>query len=44
MPLGLEIKAVQEALIKYATEVGWEYVSTKEALRLRDGKKRIYLS
>ena len=38
MLLGSERKAVQEALIKYATEVGWEYVSPEEALRLRGGE------
>lgn len=35
MSLGSERKAVQEALIRYAGEVGWEYVPPEEALRLR---------
>ncbi len=39
MPLGSERKAVQETLIKYATEVGWEYVPPEEALRLRGGER-----
>ncbi len=36
--LGGEREAVQEPLIKYATEVGWKYVNQDEALRLRGGK------
>ena len=39
MPLGSERKAVQEALIKYAEEVGWEYIPPEEALRLRGGEQ-----
>ena len=30
---------VQNPLIKYATNVGWEYISPDEALRLRGGLK-----
>jgi len=37
--LGSERKAVQEALIKYATEAGWEYIPPEEALRLRGGER-----
>ncbi len=36
--LGGERGAVQNPLIRYATETGWEYVSQDEALRLRGGK------
>ena len=39
MPLGSERKAVQEALIEYATEVGWVYVPPEEALRFRGGER-----
>ena len=36
--LGGERAAVQNPLVKYATEVGWEYISREEALRLRGGE------
>jgi len=36
--LGGERGAVQNPLIKYATEVGWEYIDRDEALRLRGGE------
>ena len=36
--LGGERGAVQNPLIKYATEIGWQYVSQEEALRLRGGE------
>lgn len=36
--IGGERSAVQDPLIKYATEIGWKYVSQDEALRLRGGK------
>jgi type I restriction enzyme R subunit len=36
--LGGERGAVQNPMIEYATEVGWEYISPDEALRLRGGK------
>jgi len=36
--LGGERGAVQNPLLKYATEVGWEYISPDEALRLRGGR------
>jgi len=36
--LGSERGSVQNPLIKYATEIGWEYVSSGEALRLRGGE------
>lgn len=39
MFLGSERKAVQEALVGYAEEVGWEYVPPEEALRLRGGER-----
>jgi len=39
--LGNERTAVQEPIIKYAQEVGWNYVSPDEALRLRNGKTGI---
>ena len=39
MSLGSERKAVQDALIRYAGEVGWKYVPPEEALRLRGGER-----
>ena len=36
--LGTEKSTVQAPLIKYATEVGWEYVSKANALSLRKGE------
>jgi len=36
--IGGERSAVQDPLIKYATEIGWERISQSEALRLRGGK------
>jgi type I restriction enzyme R subunit len=35
--LGTEKSAVQDTLIKYACEIGWEYINPEEALRLRRG-------
>ena len=35
--LGGERKAVQDTLIKYACQIGWDYVKPEEALRLRGG-------
>ena len=43
MILGSERGAVQYPLIRYAEEVGWEYVPPKEALLLRRGKTGIVL-
>jgi len=37
--LGSERTAVQNPLIRYATEVGWTYLSPDEALRLRGGEE-----
>ena len=39
MSLGSERKAVQDALIRYAGEVGWECILPEEALRLRRGER-----
>ncbi|WP_253718350.1 type I restriction endonuclease [Thermus scotoductus] len=39
MSLGSEHKAVQEPLIRYAVEAGWEYLPPEEALRLRGGEE-----
>jgi type I restriction enzyme R subunit len=36
--LGDEKEAVQNPLINYATQVGWEYIPPNEALRLRGGR------
>jgi type I restriction enzyme R subunit len=41
--LGTERSAVQNPLIKYACEIGWEYISPEEALRLRGGKTGLIL-
>jgi type I restriction enzyme R subunit len=36
--LGNERATVQAPLLRYATEIGWEYLSPEEALRLRRGE------
>lgn len=36
--LGVERSAVQNPLVRYACEIGWEYVDRDEALRLRGGE------
>ena len=36
--LGSEKSTVQITLIKYATEIEWEYVTSEEATRLRGGR------
>jgi type I restriction enzyme R subunit len=38
MTLGSERRSVQEPLIRYAEEAGWEYLPPEEALRLRRGE------
>lgn len=38
MRLSSERGIVQEPLIRYAQEVGWEYLPPEEALRLRGGE------
>ena len=43
MSLGNERESVQNRIIKYSTEVGWEYLSPDEALRLREGEGNIIL-
>ncbi len=39
MALSSERRTVQEPLIRYAQEVGWEYLPPEEALRLRGGEE-----
>lgn len=36
--------AVQNPLLKYATQMGWKYVKPKEALRRRGGDKGLYFT
>jgi len=36
--LGSEKSSVQNTLIQYATEIGWEYIAPEEATRLRGGR------
>ena len=36
--LGGERHSVQNPLIRYACEIGWEYIKPEEALRLRNGE------
>ena len=43
MVLGGERSAVQNPLLRYAEEAGWERISPEEALRLRGGKTGIFL-
>ena len=39
--LGAERQAVQNPLVKYAAEIGWDYVRQEEALKLRGGETGI---
>ena len=41
--LGVERSSVQNPLIQYACEIGWEYVSPEEAERLRGGRNGLLL-
>ena len=43
MPIGGERKSVQNPLIRYAEEAGWEYLPPDEALRLRRGEAGVVL-
>jgi len=38
MSIGSERRTVQNPLLRYATEMGWEYLSPEETLRLRRGE------
>ena len=39
-----ERSAVQNPMLKYAQEIGWEYVPPDEALRLRGGESGLYFT
>ncbi|HYT42273.1 MAG TPA: type I restriction endonuclease subunit R, partial [Methylomirabilota bacterium] len=39
-----ERSAVQQPMIKYASEIGWQYVEREEALQLRGGEKGLYFT
>ncbi len=39
-----ERSAVQQPMIKYASEIGWQYLKPEEALRLRGGEKGLYFT
>ena len=39
-----ERSAVQEPMIKYASQIGWQYLKPEEALRLRGGEKELYFT
>lgn len=41
--LGVEKSAVQDTLVQYACEIGWEYIKPEECLRLRGGKTSLVL-
>jgi len=43
MALGSERKAVQEKIIKYTADLGWEYLSPNEAITFRNGESNIIL-
>ncbi|OYT68290.1 MAG: hypothetical protein CFK48_12020, partial [Armatimonadetes bacterium CP1_7O] len=43
MTLASERNTVQNPLIRYAVEAGWEYLSPDEALRLRGGEDKPFL-
>ncbi len=39
-----ERSAVQQPMIKYASEIGWQYLKPEEALQLRGGEKGLYFT
>ncbi len=39
-----ERSAVQQPMIKYAAEIGWQYLMPEEALQLRGGEKGLYFT
>jgi type I restriction enzyme R subunit len=39
-----ERSAVQQPMIKYAAEIGWQYLKPEQALQLRGGEKGIYFT
>src|SRR2546430_9427295 len=39
-----ERTAVQQPMIKYASEIGWQYLKSEEALQLRGGEKGLYFT
>ena len=41
--LGQERDSVQDPIIDYAREIGWEYIDRKEAARLREGETGLFL-
>jgi len=41
--LGTEKASVQNTLIQYACDIGWDYITPDEALRLRGGRNRLIL-
>ena len=43
MSFGSEKSVVQESMLKYAQEAGWEYLAPEEALRLRRGETGLLL-
>ena len=47
--LGVERSAVQNPLVRYACEIGWDYINPEEAVRLRGGEtglifKEVFMS
>lgn len=41
--LGTEKASVQNTLIRYACDIGWDYIKPDEALRLRGGRSGLIL-
>src|SRR6266700_2740004 len=39
-----ERSAVQQPMLKYAAEIGWQYLKPEEALQLRGGEKGLYFT
>ena len=37
-----ERKTVQNPILKYAQELGWEYIDPDKAIDLRDGETRVF--
>ena len=39
-----ERDAVQNPMLRYADEIGWESISASQALQMRGGKTRLYFA
>ena len=39
-----ERDAVQNPMLRYADEIGWECISASQALQMRDGNTKLYFA